>query len=208
MIILEKEPFFNYLLMESATSVQQSFFQHLKAVLPPHLAMVEEVAALLHISTDSAYRRIRCEKPLTIDEMMTPASHYKLSLDQFLQLDSDTFLFSGKLANATDHIFEKWMGNLLQQIQYINSFQDKHLYYLAKDIPLMQQFFVPELITFKSFFWRKSILHYDDLKGKKFSLRTLEPLHVQLAERIQDVYTQIPATDIWNTESIIVPSAR
>jgi hypothetical protein len=111
-------------------------------------------------------------------------------------------LFTGKLANASDHIFEQWMENLFQQLAFINSFEHKHVYYLAKDIPLMQQFFVPELIAFKSFFWRKSILHYEELKGVKFSVKHLEPTHEKLALKIQDVYTQIPNTDIWNIESI------
>ena len=94
--------------METLT-IQQSFFQHIKKVLPPHLSMVDEVAELLNISNDSAYRRIRSEKPITIDEMAKLAIHFKLSLDKFLHLESDSFIFSGKLANAFSHVFEKWM---------------------------------------------------------------------------------------------------
>ena len=164
--------------------------------------MVDEVAEILNISNDSAYRRIRGEKPISLEEMQKLATRFKISLDQFLHLQSDSFIFTGKLANATDHIFEKWMENLLQQVGFINSFSHKHMYYLAKDVPLMQQFLIPELIAFKSFFWRKSILHYEELKGQKFTLNTIEPLHIELSLKIIDVYNQIPSTDIWNIESI------
>ncbi len=164
--------------------------------------MVDEVAEVLNISNDSAYRRIRGEKPISLEEMQKLASRFKISLDQFLHLQSDSFIFTGKLANATDHIFEKWMENLLQQVGFINSFSHKHMYYLAKDVPLMQQFLIPELIAFKSFFWRKSILHYEELKGQKFTLNTIEPRHIELSLKIIDVYNQIPSTDIWNIESI------
>ena len=44
--------------MNPAT-IQLLFFQHLKSKMPAHLSMVEEVAELLGISIDSAYRRIR-----------------------------------------------------------------------------------------------------------------------------------------------------
>jgi len=164
--------------------------------------MVDEVAEILNISNDSAYRRIRGEKPISLEEMQKLATRFKISLDQFLHLQSDSFIFTGKLANATDHIFEKWMENLLQQVGFINSFSHKHMYYLAKDVPLMQQFLIPELIAFKSFFWRKSILHYEELKGQKFTLNTIEPRHIELSLKIIDVYNEIPSTDIWNIESI------
>jgi plasmid maintenance system antidote protein VapI len=154
--------------------------------------MVDEVAEILNISNDSAYRRIRGEKPISLEEMQKLATRFKISLDQFLHLQSDSFIFTGKLANATDHIFEKWMENLLQQVGFINSFSHKHMYYLAKDVPLMQQFLIPELIAFKSFFWRKSILHYEELKGQKFTLNTIEPRHIELSLKIIDVYNQIP----------------
>jgi hypothetical protein len=187
--------------MESS-NVQVSFFNHVKTLLPSHLSMVDEVAELLNISNDSAYRRIRGEKPIALEEIQKLATHFKISLDQFLHLNSDSFIFTGKLANATDHVFEKWMENILQQLSFINSFQYKHMYFLAKDIPLMQLFLVPELAAFKSFFWRKSILHYEELRGKKFTLKTIESRHVELAKSIIDVYNQIPSTDIWNIEAI------
>lgn len=188
--------------MESTTTLQQAIFQKIKQLLPPHLSLVDVVAELLHVSNDSAYRRIRNEKPLTIDETVTLASHFRLSLDQFYRKDAETFLFSGKLTNATDHVFERWMENTLQQLQFMNSFEDKHVYYLAKDIPLMQQFLIPELTAFKSFFWRKSILHYESLRGKKFSLQDIDPYHLELAGKMEAVYNQLPSTDIWNIESI------
>jgi plasmid maintenance system antidote protein VapI len=185
-----------------STNVQVAFFNHVKSLLPPHLSLVDEVAELLNISNDSAYRRIRGEKPITIEEVQKLATHFKMSLDQFLHLQSDSFIFTGKLANATDHIFEKWMENMLQQMMYMNSFQHKHLYYLLKDIPPMQQFLSPELICFKSFFWRKSILHYEAMRGQKLSLKNIDPRHVEMGRKIVEVYNQIPSTDIWNIESI------
>lgn len=187
--------------MESS-NVQVSFFNHIKTLLPSHVSLVDEVADLLSISNDSAYRRIRGEKPIALEEMQKLATHFRISLDQFLHLNSDSFIFTGKLANATDHVYEKWMENLLQQVSLINSFQHKHMYFLAKDVPMMQQFFVPELICFKSFFWRKSILHYEELKGQKFSLKNSEPRHVELGKKIIEEYNKIPSTDIWNIESI------
>jgi len=187
--------------MESL-SAQQSFFQHIKSILPAHLSLIDAIAEVLDITNDSVYRRVRGEKPITLDEAAKLASHFKISLDQFLHLQSDSFIFSGKLANESGHVFEKWMQENLKQLAYVNSFKHKHMYYLAKDLPIMQQFMMPELTAFKSFFWRKSILHYHEMKGAKFSLKNIDEEHILLGKKIIETYNQIPSSEIWHIESI------
>jgi plasmid maintenance system antidote protein VapI len=184
------------------TGIQVAFFQHLKSLLPQTTTLVDTIADLLDISNDSAYRRIRGETPISLEEIQKLATHFKISLDQFLHLQADSFIFSGKLANAKDHVFEKWTENVFQQLQFATTFQKKHLTYLAKDIPLMQQFLVPELSAFKSFFWRKSILHYEEMRGVKFSARNMDVKHIEMSRKIVQLYNQIGSTDIWNIESI------
>jgi BetR domain len=183
-------------------NTQLLFFQHIKSILPAHISFVDEVAGLLDISNDSAYRRIRGEKPISLDEMQKLANNFKISIDQFLHIKSDSFIFSGELSNTGENVFEKWMENVLKQVTTINSFKHKHLYYLAKDLPIMEQFMMPELLAFKSFLWRRSILHYESLKGLKFSLKDAVPEHMELGKKIEQVYNQIPTTEIWNLESI------
>ena len=103
--------------MESA-GVQQLFFQHIKAGLPGHLSLVDEVAELLNISNDSAYRRIRGEKPISFEELQKLCSHYKVSLDQFLHLQSDAFIFSGKLNSEDENGFQNWMADVTDRFTF------------------------------------------------------------------------------------------
>jgi hypothetical protein len=187
--------------MES-TGIQAAFFQHLKSLLPPHLSLVDEIAELLDISNDSAYRRIRAEKPISFEELQKLCLRYHISLDQFLHLQSDTFIFSGKLATSSDTFYEDWINKLVQDLSFMNTFEQKHFYYLTKDIPFITFFQFPELMTFKSFFWMKSILHYEKLRGKKYSLRNPDTQFDEAHRKIVALYNQIPATEIWNTESV------
>ena len=100
---------------------QQVFFQHIKTSLATHLSLVDEVADLLNISNDSAYRRIRGEKPLSFDEIKTLCAHYRVSLDQLFHLSNDSFLFSGPLTNKDNFGFEMYLEYLLKQLNYFNS---------------------------------------------------------------------------------------
>ncbi len=187
--------------MESNNS-QLLFFQHIKAILPEHISFVDEIAELLSISNDSAYRRIRGEKHISLDEMQKLASHFKISIDQFLHIRSDSFIFSGELPATNENAFEKWLENVLRQLTFVSSFTHKHMYYLAKDVPIMDQFMIPELLAFKSFLWRRSILQYESMKGMKFSLQEASADHMEMGKKIEAVYLKIPTTEIWNVESI------
>ena len=58
----------NFSEMESSDA-QLRFFQHIKSALPPNISFVDEIAGLLDISNDSAYRRIRADKPISFEEL-------------------------------------------------------------------------------------------------------------------------------------------
>jgi hypothetical protein len=57
--------------------LQEEVFNKIKSVLPPHLSLASAVANALHISEDSAYRRIRGEKPLSLPEFEMLCSKFQ-----------------------------------------------------------------------------------------------------------------------------------
>src|SRR6186997_224170 len=120
--------------MESS-NVQVAFFNHLKTLLPAHLSLVDEIAEILNISNDSAYRRIRGEKPIALEEIKKLCSKFKISLDQLLQLNSDSIVFSGKVADPENFNFDLYLQDFLHQHEIINSFEQKELLILPKDVP-------------------------------------------------------------------------
>lgn len=190
--------------MESS-DMQQLFFQHLKGKLPGHVSLVDEIADLLNISNDSAYRRIRGEKPIGFDELQKLSIHYKISVDSFLQVQNDSYVFNGKLKSNAENSFDDWFGNLLTQLQLFNSYKEKHLYFLLKDIPPYVHCLLPELLRFKVFVWMKSILGYKSLRGVKFD--TADSRYNKFddaARKMSDLYVRIPMTEIWTPESIDV----
>ena len=190
--------------METAYT-QVLFFQHIKNIIPPHISLVDDIAELLDISNDSAYRRIRGEKPITFEEIGKLTRHYKLSLDNFLHLDSDSFIFNGRITNITNEselTYEKWMENSLLQLEQMRQFPEKHFYTLAKEIPFLYYFYIPEVAAFKSYFFKKSIIQYNQMRGVKFSLDDDHSNILNISDKIANTYSKIPSTEIWNEENI------
>jgi hypothetical protein len=188
--------------METPPSVQQLFFQHIKERLDGHLSLVNEIADLLNISNDSAYRRIRGEKAVSIDELRILCSHFRISLDQLFHLQSNNILFWGKFINNADFNFDLYLKDMLQLLLYFNSFVQKELMFISKDIPPYHLFNFPELAAFKSFFWMKTILQYPAYAKRHFLIEELMGSTAETCNRIIHEYNKIPSQEIWHAESI------
>jgi len=52
-------------------------FRHIRELLPGHVSLADEIAGILDISTDSAYRRIRGEKPISLEELQKLSSRLR-----------------------------------------------------------------------------------------------------------------------------------
>ncbi len=182
--------------------VQQIFFQHIKANLAAHLSLVDEVADLLGISNDSAYRRIRGEKPLSFEEIKVLCEHYKMSLDQLFHLNNDSILFSGPLTNNDNFGIESYLEHLLAQANYFNSFEHRELFYNGKDMFIFHCFGFHDLTVFKIFFWMKTILQYP-MEGKEIILlETIRESIFKITTRIIDAFNKLPLTEIWNDDNL------
>lgn len=185
------------------TNLQKELFNYIKSSLPAHVSMVDAVGDLLNISYDSVYRRIRGEKPISLDELKVICEHFNLSLDQVLQLHSNKVLFTDLEANGSVANFKQYLQGLIQQLQYFNSFNKKELLYLSKDVPIFHFFYFKELAAFKSFFWSKSILNEQEFENRNFSFKKFDSTeHFELGQKILNGYNDIPSTELWNYESI------
>jgi hypothetical protein len=186
----------------STPDLQVQLFQQLKDKLPPQSSLVDEVASVLDISTDSAYRRIRNEKSMSLEEVYLLCSHFKLSLDALLNLQSDTFSFSGSFIETSSFQFDQWLKSVLQQVKYMTGFREKKMYTVCKDIPIFHHFHFRELAAFKHFVWMKGIYNSPEFARKKFSLKNYPSELFELGQKALSLYNQIDSVEIWSLETI------
>ncbi len=187
--------------MES-TGAQQLFFQHIKGLLPSHISLVDEVGEILNISTDSVYRRIRGQKPIALEEIKKLCLHFKISLDQLLHLNSDSVLITGKLIDRINFSFELYIQDFLLQLQMIDSFDEKELYYWTKDVPIFHFYQFPQLAAFMCFFWMRTVLEYPEYNKMKFNFSDFDEKLLTTGEKILEIYNRIPSQEIWNVDNI------
>ena len=152
------------------SKLQIILFERIKESIPPHLSFVDEVGSVLNISNDSAYRRIRGEKPISFEEACKMAGHFKLSLDQFLKLEQNAAIFSTKYVRRDEYDIESYLSGLVEQLTYFNSFKERDMLYHNKDIPVFYHFMFPELASFKCYFWSRYNLNYQNYNKGLFAI--------------------------------------
>jgi hypothetical protein len=187
--------------MESI-ELQKFFFQHVKTKLNNHLSFVEEIADVLTISTDSAYRRIRGEKPISFEEIQKICKKYRISLDHILSLDTNSTVFYGNWIGTENFNFERYLQDMLLQLETIASSEKKILFYETKDIPPFHHFQFTELANFKYFFWMKTILAYPEYNKMYYEDCDLKETIQKTGTEIIKTYVKIPSVEVWSAETI------
>ena len=139
--------------MDQTPDIQKALFDKIRERIPSSTSFVHEIAELLGISYDSAYRRIRGEKTLSMEDLYKICSKYKISLDALFGAHANSIIFDYFTLEPQKLGLREWLGLILADTKKINEASDKEILYAAKDPPVFYNFQVPELAAFKVFFW-------------------------------------------------------
>lgn len=188
--------------MSRNKKAQVDFVKQIKQLIPPHHNLVDELADVLQVSNDSAYRRIRGETALTMDEIILLCNHYRISFDSFNINNPGTVTFNYQPLGTGEQSFEQYLKNMLKDLKKIESFERKHLMFAAEDIPIFHHFYFPYLTAFKIFYWNKSVLNMPELEGRKFEPQLVSSNMLKTAEEILELYNKIPSVEIWCEDTV------
>jgi len=187
--------------MNQDQNLQQILFQQIKTKIPENLSFVHEVADLLEISYDSAYRRIRGEKELTMDELYKLSQRFEFSLDALLGIRAGNVVFRKFSLTPREYYIKDWLMTILTDIRNIHQAHEKEIIYAAKDPPIFHYFHFPEIAAFKFFFWEKTIFDFPEYEDKKFRLDDLNPEIVEIGNNIIRSAIKVPTIEIWNEDT-------
>jgi hypothetical protein len=191
---------FSLILMSSQANIQPLFLEHVRTKLPDHVNFPDELAEVLKISRDSAYRRIRGETILSLEEVRVICTHYKISLDSVLATTSDAITFNHRAINSTTFTLHDWLVSIQKNLEMIIQFPQRELIYCAKDIPMFHYFHFPELAAFKLYFWMKEYHCYEKYQKLNFKPEVVSSETMVIGKKIYDYYSQVPSIEIWSDE--------
>ncbi|HEY1870304.1 MAG TPA: hypothetical protein VGG71_04560, partial [Chitinophagaceae bacterium] len=170
--------------------------------LPQHHSLSNKIANLLNISNDSAYRRIRGEKSISFDETKILCTHFDISLDHLFHINSNSLIFNNLINDSGDCSISLYLNSILNQLKHLNTFENREIIYLSRDIPIFNYFICPELAIFKFFTWQRSLVQTSSYLKKYFSLNENWDSCLAIGRKILDEYYKIPSREIWSATSI------
>jgi transcriptional regulator with XRE-family HTH domain len=184
-------------------AIQDHFIARFKQVLPPGIGMAEEIADILEVSIDSAYRRIRGETELTIEEIYKISKRYAISIDEVFSNRSDTVTFAYTKLTDSSGNFEDYLHRLTNHMKAISKFENKKIYYVAEEIPLFYSFAAPKFTDFKLFYWQRSVLNCPEYQQQKYERGLIPQKLVDLAQSCYKQYFSIPSVEVWTDLTVL-----
>jgi plasmid maintenance system antidote protein VapI len=185
----------------SSTSIQTLFLDQIRNRLSDKISFVDKLAELLNVSRDSAYRRIRGETVLSLDEAKKLCDQFGVSLDALLSPSVNTSLFHHR-AMSTTYTLEKWLNSVGHNLEYISSCKQKEMIFAARDMPTFHHFRLPALSAFKMFFWLKTVIKDPVYTSQLFQQDVIPAQIQQAASKLWKLYATVPSVEIWSDEAI------
>lgn len=181
--------------------LQEKLFRRIRQMLPQEANIADVISENLHVSTDSAYRRIRGETPLVLEEAAILCARYNLSLDELMG-NQNTVVFQNKRLDTTHSHFVHYLEDIQEQFNALEQFARKEVIYMSKDLPIFHNFYFKPLTAFRYYFWMKIQVQHPDFEKKLFSVEDLPDAVIKASETLLKSYTNVPSSEMWNMESI------
>ena len=181
--------------------LQNILFKKIQESIPSNRSLVDDIADLLKVSTDSAYRRLRGQTILSIGETDTICKHYNICFDNLYTENSSAVSFNFlQLQNEQD--FHKLLLYIIGETELFAKTPDVKLYYAAIDIPIFHHFNFRELTSFKIFYWLKSVINAPLVEKLTYSPNFLPDETFSLCSQALETYKQFNSTEIWTDSTV------
>ncbi len=185
--------------------MQELFISHLKARSQDNTSFVDEVASVLDIGYDAAYRRINLKTSLSLEESIQLAKHYKISLNNLFEVGNQHTIMAELSPRPSDEKgLEMWFKQSLSNVAPLTKLKNAEIIWSGKDISLFRTLTDSYLTRYKMYVWLKDI-NVEMAKSKiTFDewVETIPNSLLQSAFEVSDIYKHINITELWNDNTV------
>lgn len=161
-----------------------------------------ELADLLGVNVDAAYRRMRGATALTFEEIRKMCLHYNVSFDSAISYQGKLIPFQFNAMFHQDFSIETYLKDIDEQMKSLAALNSGRFVITAMDLPYFTQFGYKGLSRFKLFFWQRSVLNLNSHSNKQFDIDQEEPDYDRITQSIYENYHKVSSTEIWTPETV------
>jgi len=164
-------------------------------------SFVDEIAEILDISYDAAYRRINGKTSLTFEEGIILAKHFKISLNKMFEVgNTNTILTEISQNPKNEKELELWFKQALNNVSPLAKLKNAEIIWSGKDIPIFRSLTYSYLARYKMYVWLKD-LNVEMAKSKiSFDdwIQTIPDSLLESAIDLGNIYKNINISELWN----------
>lgn len=185
--------------------MQKVLFNHIKLTLPENLSLIDEIASVLDVGYDAAYRRVNLKTSLTLDESVKLAKHFKISLNKLFETGSqNTVLAERSPVISNLEQLEDYFTKSIENLTPLTKLKSASIIYSAKDIPIFYTLSDCMLNRYKMYVWLK--LANKKMTQNKVSfedfIKTIPGSLIEKAQDLGKTYNYISIKEFWNDNTI------
>lgn len=178
--------------------LQTKLFDNIRLRAQNPKRWIDEVADILRKSKHTIYKKIQGESCLSLDEVVTLASHYQLHLDPMIR-PGTVLSFEFPLQNHQRH-YREHLSQMRSQLELAEKLPDVQIWHSGIELPLIHDHGFPDLVAFKFFIHNKTVWGDTYQPPAQFDLaeaRNDVHFEKELKEILRQYY-QFPTIEIWN----------
>lgn len=185
--------------------MQKQFIQYLKDKMTNNNSFPDEIASVLDIGYDAAYRRINLKTNLTLEESVKLARHFKISLNKLFEVGSQNMILAERSPQIIDlNHLEEYFIKSIENLTPLTKLKSASILYSAKDIPLFYTLKDSYITRYKLYVWLK-IANQEMTKNKiSFDdfINIIPSSLLEKAVELGNTYNFISITEFWNDNTI------
>ncbi len=184
-------------------NISKFFIIKLKEKIPKHISVTDEVASILGLNYDAAYRRLTGKVIFNINEVVLLSKTLDISLNELFEVgESNSYLIRETAPIKTLNDFYGYFESLYNELAPLANNDDASILFGARELPMFYFFNNPLLIRFKVFLWF-SILKVTPLNNRiNFKDFLITDKMIESAQKVGKAYNKINVTEIWSFGSI------
>lgn len=180
--------------------LQTELLELIRTRMPKHRSLAAAIGDALNISQDAAYRRIRGDTSLTIQETQSLCRTFGISLDR-LMLDQTNAIQFRSVVHLGNREMQARIAGLSRSVERFLPYPEADVCFLSMEFPIYHLLQIPELARFKMNYWR-SLMQDEDHSQEIHLASSLDDLPE--LRRMLDLAFRIPSTEVvsetaWNT---------
>lgn len=185
------------------SQIEKKLITLLKEKIPKNISATEEIASVLGINYDAAYRRLNGKVSFSILEAIKLSKKFDVSLNELYEIgETNSYLVRETKTIATISDFNDYLIDMLAELRPLVGRDDASILFSAREFPMYYFFHNPLLIRIKIFIWFNILKVATLNKPIAFKDFVIPDEIIENTKKVGYAYERINVTEMWSFGAI------